>query len=118
MLVLTCFSPSLLAVSDFLRTMAKAIENGQAQGAPATQKKNWLEKDLKDDLSYLVMCVQQGEENVLKKVKQRTEYDTDPKRCSSEEEKACLEQEFAQEVKEIKERSKTCSLIGIVGSRL
>ena len=87
------------------RQKCKEIETGEAQGAPPA-KKNWSQKDLRDDLNYLGMCIQQGEENALKKVELRRKYATDHKRCPSEAEKARLEQDFDQEVKEIKERSK------------
>ena len=45
----------------------KEIENGEAQGAPPA-KKNWSQTDLKDDLNYLGMCIQQGKDNALNKL--------------------------------------------------
>ena len=84
--------------------MAKAIENGKAQVASATYQKNWSQKDKEDDLTYFLYCLDMGqkkdEHNLNEKLR------SDIKKCSSEEEKADLQQRYEIDKEKISERVK------------
>ena len=80
-----------------------ALENADSQNVAPARKQNWSDKDKQDDLKYILYCLDLGQKNDDKKLRQKLKYDM---QGAAEAEKPKLKRECEENVEKVKQRSK------------